>query len=76
VDFAYPDARVAIEYDSDEHHSGHRANRRDRARRHALIAAGWLPIDVGPSDLRRGATGACAAIAEALRRRSGVKSPA
>jgi very-short-patch-repair endonuclease len=72
VDFAYPDARVAIEYDSDEHHSGRRANRRDRARRHQLIAAGWLPVDVGPHDMRRGAAGACAAIAEALHRRSGV----
>jgi very-short-patch-repair endonuclease len=72
VDFAYPDALVAIEYDSDEHHSGRRARRRDRARRHELIAAGWLPIDIGPAELRRGATGAFAAIAEALRSRSGV----
>jgi very-short-patch-repair endonuclease len=75
VDFAYPEARVAIEYDSDEHHSGRLAIRRDRARRHELIAVGWLPIDVGPADLRRGADAACAAIADALRRRSGVNSP-
>jgi very-short-patch-repair endonuclease len=66
VDFAYPEARVAIEYDSDEHHSGRVATRRDRARRHDLIAAGWLPIDIGPGELRRGATGAIAAIATAL----------
>jgi very-short-patch-repair endonuclease len=66
VDFAYPEARVAIEYDSDEHHSGRVASRRDRARRHDLIAAGWLPIDIGPGELRRGATGAMAAIATAL----------
>jgi very-short-patch-repair endonuclease len=72
VDFAYPDAHIAIEYDSDEHHSGRRARRRDRARRHELIAAGWLPIDIGPDELRRGATGVCAAIEAAFRRRSGV----
>jgi very-short-patch-repair endonuclease len=72
VDFAYPDARIAIEYDSDEHHSGRVATRRDRARRHDLIAAGWLPIDIGPGELRRGGRGACAAIAAALRARSGV----
>ena len=74
VDLAYPEARVAIEYDSDEHHSGRSATRRDRARRHDLIAVGWLPIDVGPGELRRGAVGVCAAIAEALRQRSGVAS--
>jgi hypothetical protein len=74
VDLAYPEARVAIEYDSDEHHSGRSATRRDRARRHDLIAAGWLPIDVGPGELRRGAAGVCAAIAEALGDRSGVAS--
>jgi hypothetical protein len=72
VDLAYPDARIAIEYDSDEHHTGRLATRRDRARRHDLITAGWLPIDVGPADLRRGAVSVCAAISEALRRRSGV----
>jgi very-short-patch-repair endonuclease len=66
VDFAYPDAKIAIEYDSDEHHTGRSATNRDRARRHELIAAGWLPIDIGPDDLRRGAVSACAAIAHAL----------
>jgi hypothetical protein len=72
VDLAYPHARVAIEYDSDEHHTGRVATRRDRARRHDLIAAGWLPIDIGPGELRRGAVGACTAISAALHQRSGV----
>jgi hypothetical protein len=66
VDVAYPDERIAIEYDSDEFHSGRSATRRDRSRRHRLIAAGWLPVDVGPDDLRRGGAQACAAIAQAL----------
>ena len=34
-----------------------------------LIAASWLPIDVGPVDLRRGGTLTCAAISQALRDR-------
>jgi very-short-patch-repair endonuclease len=72
VDFAYPDAKIAIEYDSDEHHTGRTATRRDRARRHELIAAGWLPIDIGPDDLRRGAISACAAIAHALASRTHI----
>jgi very-short-patch-repair endonuclease len=72
VDFAYPEARIAVEYDSDEFHTGRNATRRDRSRRHALVAAGWLPIDVGPADLRRGAVAASAAVSEALRSRSGV----
>ncbi len=69
VDGAYPDAKIAIEYDSDEFHSGPGPTRSDRARRHELIAASWLPIDIGPADLRAGCATACAAIAQALRDR-------
>ncbi len=54
VDAAYPSAKIAIEYDSDEFHSGRDATARDRDRRHRLMAAGWLPVDVGPADLRQG----------------------
>jgi hypothetical protein len=70
VDLAYPEARIAVEYDSDEFHTGRRATSRDRARRHRIIAAGWLPIDVGPADVRTGATVAGAAIRRALRERA------
>ena len=70
VDAAYPEARIAIEYDSDEFHSGRAATSRDRARRHELIAASWLPIDVGPDDLRSGGASACSAISQALRDRT------
>jgi hypothetical protein len=69
VDAAYPEERIAIEYDSDEFHTGRAATAHGQARRHELIAASWLPIDVGPADLRRGGTGTCAAIAQALRDR-------
>jgi very-short-patch-repair endonuclease len=66
VDLAYPDARIAIEYDSDEFHTGRIAVDRDRSRRHLLLAAGWLTIEVGALDVRRGASGACSAIRRAL----------
>lgn len=70
VDAAYPDERIAIEYDSDEFHTGRAATKHDRARRHELIAASWLPIDVGPTDLCNGGNLACAAIGQALRDRN------
>ncbi len=69
VDVAYPNAKIAIEYDSDEFHSGRASQLRDRGRRQRLIAAGWLPIDVGPADLRGSGTVTFAAIAQALRDR-------
>lgn len=69
VDAAYPDEKIAIEYDSDEFHTGRGPTKHDRARRHELIAASWLPIDVGPTDLRSGGKLTCAAIAQALRDR-------
>ena len=69
VDAAYPDARIAIEYDSDEFHTGRLATKRDRDRRHRLIAAGWLPVDVGPEQLRRGEQ-LCTSLAKALQTRS------
>lgn len=43
VDFAYPDLRIAIEYDSYEHHMGTVAHERDGARRNAVLAVGWYP---------------------------------
>jgi very-short-patch-repair endonuclease len=69
VDAAYPAERIAIEYDSDEFHSGRSASRRDRSRRHRLLASGWVTVDVGPAELRNGAAQTCSAIAEALRAR-------
>jgi hypothetical protein len=70
VDAAYPEAKIAIEYDSDEFHTGRLATKRDRDRRHRLIAAGWLPVDVGPEQLRRGGEQLCTSLAQALRTRT------
>ena len=69
VDAAYPEARIAIEYDSDAFHTGRVATRRDRERRHRLIAAGWVTVEVGPADLRNNGASACAAIGDAMHAR-------
>lgn len=77
VDLAYPDARIAIEYDSDEFHTGRVASEHDSRRRHTMIAAGWLPITAIKTDLRAGADLFCTALNAALRDRtihSGVRN--
>lgn len=53
VDFAWPELRIAVEYDSDEWHSGAEALHRDRDRRDALRDAGWLVIVIFADDVRR-----------------------
>ncbi len=70
IDGGWPDARVGYEYDSDESHTGRVATAADSARRHRLTAAGWLVVTVVNSDLRSGATLACAALDELLRQRA------
>ncbi len=66
VDLAYPDARIAIEYDSDEFHTGRVATSRDSERRHRMIVAGWLPVTAVNSDLRSGGALLCSALRAAL----------
>lgn len=44
LDLAYPHARVAIEYDGEEFHSGAEARRRDAVRREWLRQHGWTVI--------------------------------
>jgi very-short-patch-repair endonuclease len=46
LDFAYPDAWVAIEADSVRWHSGRAAWERDLERRNALTSMGWLVLHV------------------------------
>jgi len=64
VDLAYTDQRIAIEYDSFEHHTGKVALVRDSARRNALSAAGWTVLSATAVDVRTG----CRALAGDLRR--------
>ena len=54
VDFAYPWAKVAIEADSYQFHSGREAWERDLKRRNALTAVGWLVIHVTYRQLEEG----------------------
>jgi very-short-patch-repair endonuclease len=63
VDLAYPDYRIAIEYDSYQEHIGKAALDRDSARRNRLIAVGWTVLSATPADLRND----CTALVRALR---------
>jgi len=67
VDAAFVEWRIAIEYESFEHHTGRQALVRDSARRNAIVAAGWMPISVTWNDLRAGGTRVCASILAARR---------
>lgn len=69
VDFAYPDARVAIEADGYRWHSGRIRWERDLARRNALTSMGWSVIHVTSSDLEDRPDQIIRLIAEALRER-------
>jgi hypothetical protein len=51
-DLAYPDAHVAIEYDSDEWHHGVARRQHDIERRNRLRAAGWTVVEVSAAQLR------------------------
>ena len=53
VDFAYPDALLAIEADGYRWHSGRARWQRDLARRNALTKLGWRVIHVTAHDLDR-----------------------
>ncbi len=73
VDFAYPDLKIAIEYDSYAHHLGTEAHDRDGARRNAMVSLGWMPITATAADLRNGGQQLARAVAEARALRSGVE---
>jgi hypothetical protein len=52
VDFAWPEQRVAVEYDGLDWHSGADAMRRDRRRTAALMDVGWVVIAIVFEDVR------------------------
>ena len=66
VDAAYPRHRIAIEYDSDLHHSDLSALARDNARRNRLIGAGWPVIAARHADIRSGGQEFCRVVAASL----------
>jgi hypothetical protein len=53
VDFAWPDRRVAVEYDGFDWHSSPEALRRDRQKRAALEEIGWRVVSIVSDDVRR-----------------------
>jgi hypothetical protein len=52
VDFAWPDERVAVDYDGEDWHSGAEAMRRDRRRQAALQDVRWTVIPIVLEDVR------------------------
>jgi hypothetical protein len=52
LDLAYPEYRIAIEYDSDEWHHGVARRHRDIERRNRLRANGWTVVEVSAAQLR------------------------
>lgn len=52
LDFAWPDRRVAAEYDGVDWHSGPEAFFRDRRRAAALLDLGWVVVPIVAEDVR------------------------
>lgn len=52
VDFAWPEQRVAVEYDGMDWHSSPEAMRRDRRRAAALMDVGWVVLAIVFEDVR------------------------
>lgn len=52
VDFAWPECRVAVEYDGYDWHSGPDDFARDRRKRAALTELGWTVISIVSEDVR------------------------
>ncbi len=68
LDFAWPDQRVAVEYDGMDWHSDPDAMRRDRERHAALLDIGWVVIAIVFEDVRHRAWDFVARIDVQLRR--------
>ena len=72
VDFAWPEERVAVEYDGMDWHSGPEAMRHDRRRQAALQDVGWIVIAIVFEDVRYRAWDFVARIDLQLRRSRAV----
>jgi predicted transcriptional regulator of viral defense system len=67
VDFAYPQWRIAIEYESYQEHTGKAALNRDNPRWNAIITAKWKPLGATPEDVKTGGRQLCTQIRDAIR---------
>jgi very-short-patch-repair endonuclease len=70
VDAAYPDVKLALEYDSFTHHSGRQALVLNSERRNRLLALGWTTITVTAADVRNGGAVVAAAVRNSFLRRN------
>lgn len=68
VDFAWPDARVAAEYESVDFHAGAADMVRDRKRVAGIQETGWIVVPIVVSDVRRNPARMCARIRRHLER--------
>jgi hypothetical protein len=68
VDFAWPEARVAAEYESFEWHAGRNEMLRDKARFAGIQDAGWTLVPIVVDDVRRTPARMCQRIAGHLSR--------
>ena len=68
LDFAWPDQRLAVEYDGVDWHSGADAMRRDRERASALLDVGWVVVAIVFDDVRHRSWDFVARINTQLRR--------
>lgn len=69
VDLAFPDLRIAIEYDGREVHERSDVFARDRQRQNDLVRAGWTVLRFTAADLRFGAAPAAAQVLGAVQAR-------
>lgn len=70
VDLAFPEVRIAVEYDGREVHEREDVFVRDRQRQNDLLRAGWLVLRFTAADLRFGAARAVAVVRAALAART------
>ena len=66
VDFAYPEARLAIEVDGLRYHGGSESWRRDLDRQNRIVVMGWLVLRFTSADLELRPREVAAAIERAL----------
>jgi hypothetical protein len=59
VDFAWPSAKVAAEYESDQWHNSPEALRHDRMRNGALQEIGWTVVPIVGQDVRHRSSSMC-----------------
>ncbi|MEV0585740.1 hypothetical protein [Nonomuraea sp. NPDC050310] len=76
LDLGWPDFKVAVEYDGNEHHSTPGARARDQRRRDALRALGWRVITVDRTILPARTADLLEVVTDALMERGWQPGPA